>query len=128
MAKKPTKMEILAGLNAKGEQVSQPELIASLLRTSMGDLTPAVDSKTRERILLCPHVAHAGGVWRGPMEEFAVAEEVQAAFTLPGETWSGKIKACEQCAQKADNVLRMASGMSASRKFCGAHGGTRSSK
>jgi hypothetical protein len=111
MAKKG-KAEILAGYTAKGEQVSQPELIASLLRTSMGGLTPAVDGKTRERILLCPHIASSGGLWRGAMEEFAVSEDVQAAFTLPGETWSGKIKSCEQCVKKADSVLRSVKGMS----------------
>jgi hypothetical protein len=110
MAKKST-VEIVAGLNKKGEQVSQGELTASLLRASMGGLTPAVDGKTRERILLCPHIASSGGLWRGAMEEFTVSDDVQAAFTLPGETWSGKIKSCEQCVKKADSVLRSVKGM-----------------
>jgi hypothetical protein len=113
MAKKQ-KVEILAGLNQKGEEVKGSELIAGRLRASMGGLTPAVDSETRERILLCPHIARSGGLWRGAIEEFAVSEDVQAAFTLPGETWSGKIKSCEQCAEKADSVLRSVKGMSGS--------------
>jgi hypothetical protein len=110
-----TKTEIVMGLNAKGEQVSRPEMIAGVIRAAIPGLEPVRD-KHNERVLICPHiasVARTGGRWPRPMEHFQLSDDVRDAMANPGQTWSGKINACEKCAEAADAALGMVSGMKA---------------